>query len=188
MWPLGKTEWLLTTLTSMEECGQTKVTIGKEPKRCHNSGMRSIKEHSITWRLPHKWSWPIQTIWIVFESYTNAANNWPGAVITPDNCQTRLLRPLIWNSLLCTAVQCYITINTGATCRKGQSIPQQVQANCITQLEVSDYTVQLQCHQLELLAIVETYLKFKWILRGQPTSAYWPQTKKSHTRCSKHNC
>jgi hypothetical protein len=26
MWPLGKTEWLLTSLTSMKECGQTKVT------------------------------------------------------------------------------------------------------------------------------------------------------------------
>jgi hypothetical protein len=46
----------------------------------------------------------------------------PGAVITQDNCQTRQLRPLNWNSLLCTAVQCYITISTGATYRKGQSI------------------------------------------------------------------
>jgi hypothetical protein len=27
----------------MEECGQTKVTKAKEPKRCPNSGTRSIK-------------------------------------------------------------------------------------------------------------------------------------------------
>ncbi len=87
MWPLDKMEWLLATLTSMEECGQTKVTKGKEPKRCPNYETRSIKEHSITSRLPHKWSWPIQTILIVIESYTNAANNWPGAVITQDNCR-----------------------------------------------------------------------------------------------------
>jgi hypothetical protein len=43
MWPLGKTEWLLATLTSMEECGQTKVTKEKEQKKCPNSGTKSIK-------------------------------------------------------------------------------------------------------------------------------------------------
>ncbi len=69
-------------------------------------------------------------------------------------------------------VQCYITINTGATHRKGKSISQQVQANCITLSEVSNYTVQLGCHQLELLAIVEADYKFKEILRDQPVSAY----------------
>jgi hypothetical protein len=89
------------------------------------------KEHSITKRLPHKWSWPIRTI-KVFESYANASSNQLEVVITQDDCRTRLLRPLIWNSLLCTTVQCYITISTGATHRKGQSISQQVQANCIT--------------------------------------------------------
>ncbi len=108
-----------------------KLPKQKEPKRYPNSGTRSIKEHSITLRLPHKWSWPTRTIQKVFENYTNASN-WPGAVITQDNCWTRLLRPLIWNSLLCTAVQCYITSSTGATYRKGQSISWQVQANCIT--------------------------------------------------------
>ncbi len=114
------------------------------------------KEHLITLRLPHKWSWSIQTNLIVFESYTNASANCPGAVITQDNCQTRLLRHLIWNSLLCTAVQCYITISTDATHRKGLFISRQVQAKCIMQLEVFNYTAQLQCHQLELLAIVKT--------------------------------
>jgi hypothetical protein len=34
---------LLATLTSMEECGQTKLTKAKEPKRCPKSGTRSIK-------------------------------------------------------------------------------------------------------------------------------------------------
>jgi hypothetical protein len=32
MWPLDKTEWLLATLTSMEKCGQTKVTKTKGTK------------------------------------------------------------------------------------------------------------------------------------------------------------
>ncbi len=32
MWPLGKTEWLFDTLTSMEECSQTKVTKTKGTK------------------------------------------------------------------------------------------------------------------------------------------------------------
>jgi hypothetical protein len=56
----------------------------------------------------------------VLESYTNASFNQLGAVTTQNNCQTRSLRPLIWN-LLCIAVQCYI-IRTGATYRQGQSI------------------------------------------------------------------
>ncbi len=46
MWPLGKTEWLLAPHTSMEECGQTKVTKVKGTKEVsynYNSGMRSIK-------------------------------------------------------------------------------------------------------------------------------------------------
>ncbi len=37
--------------------------------------------------------------------------------------------------------------------------------------------MQIQCHQIELLAIVKTYWKLKGILRGQPISVYWPQTK-----------
>jgi hypothetical protein len=81
----------------------------------------------------------------VFESYTNASSNQLEAVTTQDKCQTRSLRPLIWN-LPYTTVQCYI-ISTGATNRQGQSISRQV----------SDYAVQIQCHQLELLAIVKTY-------------------------------
>jgi hypothetical protein len=55
----------------------------------------------------------------VLKSYTNASINQLRAVITQDNCQTRVLRPLIWN-LLCTAVQCY-NISTGGTYRQGQS-------------------------------------------------------------------
>ncbi len=44
MWLLGKTEWLLATLTSMEECGQTNVTKVKGTKEVYyNSGTRSIK-------------------------------------------------------------------------------------------------------------------------------------------------
>ena len=45
----------------MEECGQTKVTKRKEPKKCPNSGTRSIKDHSIT-KTTSQWSWPIWTI------------------------------------------------------------------------------------------------------------------------------
>ena len=44
MWPSGKTECLLTTLTSMEKCGQTNVTKKKEPKKYPDSGTWSIKE------------------------------------------------------------------------------------------------------------------------------------------------
>jgi hypothetical protein len=47
----------------------------KGTKKYPNSGVSSIKEHSITLKQPHKWSWPIQTILIVFERYTNAAIN-----------------------------------------------------------------------------------------------------------------
>ncbi len=32
MWPLGKMEWLLATLTSKEDCGQTKVNKTKGAK------------------------------------------------------------------------------------------------------------------------------------------------------------
>ncbi len=118
-WPLGKTEWLLATLTSMEECGQTKVTKEKGPKKCPNSETRSIKRELSHVKTTSQVVLTNPDYFLVFESYTNASNNWPGAVITQDNCRTRLLRPLIWNSLLWTAVQCYITISTGMTCRKG---------------------------------------------------------------------
>ncbi len=37
-WPLGKTEWLLATLTSMEEIGQTKVTKTKGTKEVSQLG------------------------------------------------------------------------------------------------------------------------------------------------------
>ncbi len=55
----------------------------------------------------------------------------------------------------------YYSISMGVTYRQGKFISQQVQANCIFLLEVSDYVVQLQSvlryHQLEVLAIDETY-------------------------------
>ncbi len=40
MWPLGKTEWLLATLTSMEACGQTKRT---------KTQTKGTKEVSLLW-------------------------------------------------------------------------------------------------------------------------------------------
>jgi hypothetical protein len=132
MWPLGKTEWLLATLTSMEECGQTKVTKTKGTKEV-SQPWNKVYQKSIQSRKDYLTSGlGLSGLLKVFESYRNASSNQPGAVITQDNCQTRLLRPLIWNSLLCTPVQCYITISTGAAHRKGQSISWQIQANCIT--------------------------------------------------------
>jgi hypothetical protein len=55
---------MLAPLTSLVgECGQTKVTKAKEPQRYPGTGTRSIKELSITYRLPlqTKQSWPIWT-------------------------------------------------------------------------------------------------------------------------------
>ncbi len=176
MWLLGKTEWLLATLTSMEECGQTKITKARGPKRFPKSGTRSIKR-----AFNHvKATWWVVLAYLdclkVFENYIDASSNQLGAVMTQDNCQTSSLRPLIWNLLLCTVVQCYITISTGAKYRKGQSISWQVQASLVGSLKLCSTTTVSPTWTTSH----SWNLKFKGILRGQPTSVYWPQTKISH--------
>ncbi len=108
----------------------------------------------------------------------DASSNQLRAVITQDNCQTTLLRPLIWN-LLCTAVQCYISllvwcntqtrsINFSTSAGQLYLLVRSLQLRSATTVSPAWTTSQSQ------------NLKFKGILRGQPTSAYWPQTKKSH--------
>ncbi len=78
----------------------------KKPKRCPNSGARSIEGafNHIKATLQVVLTYPDYSK--VFESYTDASSNWLGAVFTQDDCWTRLLRPSIWN-LLWTAVQYY---------------------------------------------------------------------------------
>ncbi len=90
--------WYNTTLTTgqdgaiachshlIQQCGLTKATKAKEPKRCPNTGTRSIKEHSIMHRLLEQVVLAYRDCSKVFESYTDAPSKQLGAVYTQDNC------------------------------------------------------------------------------------------------------
>ncbi len=151
-------EWLLATLTSLGECGKTKVTKEKEPKRCPNSRIRSIEEHSITQRLLWQMVLAYPDYSKVFESYTRMLPEtaW-SSNITQDNCWTRSVKTLTRN-LLRTAVQYYgaLLVHT-VTYRQGQSISWQVQANCILYLDLSIMQCKYSVAKLNYWAIVETY-------------------------------
>ncbi len=66
---------MLATLTSMEECGQTKVTKAKEPMRCPNSGTRFIKRAFNHVKANLQVVLAYRDYLKVFESYTDASSN-----------------------------------------------------------------------------------------------------------------
>ncbi len=100
----------------------------------------------------------------VFESYTETSSNELGTVTTRGYSRLRSLRPSRWN-LLWSWYSAIKYLSTGAINRY-RSIHYSTSTGLLHYLVGTLWhAIQLQCHQIELLTIVETH-KFKRDTKG----------------------